>query len=68
MPVQECIIDGVAGFKWGESGKCYTGSDAKERALEQGRAILAQKNALIDKTKEAIQLELQLTKEEKETK
>jgi hypothetical protein len=45
MPVQRCTVDGKSGWRWGESGKCYTGPDAKEKALEQGRAIKANEDA-----------------------
>lgn len=43
MPVQRCTKDGKKGWKWGEQGTCYTGSGAKEKAAEQGRAIQASK-------------------------
>lgn len=39
MPVTRCQIDGAEGWKWGESGHCYTGPDAKQRAIEQGLAM-----------------------------
>ncbi len=39
MPVKKCQSKDVSGFKWGDSGKCYTGSSAKTKALRQGRAI-----------------------------
>ena len=29
---------GKIGYQWGESGKIYTGPDAKEKAARQGRA------------------------------
>lgn len=41
MPVIECSKDGQMGFKWGESGVCYIGPDARAKAEEQGRAIEA---------------------------
>ena len=48
MPIQECQINGQPGYKWGESGKCYTYekgnnqsmNEAKRKAIEQARAIL----------------------------
>jgi len=51
MPVQRCYDNGKHGYKWGESGKCYTYTlgneqsreDAKDKALTQGRAIEANK-------------------------
>ena len=32
----------VKGFRWGESGKIYTGPGAKSKAAAQGRAAYAQ--------------------------
>lgn len=43
MPVMRCTSNGKKGWKYGKSGKCYTGSDAKEKAARQGRAIEANK-------------------------
>lgn len=47
MPVRQCSDDGKPGYKWGDSGKCYTyprGNEtarkaAKRRAILQGVAI-----------------------------
>jgi hypothetical protein len=47
MPIMECEEDGKKGYKWGESGKCYTyesndrtsQEQAKEKAKKQGAAI-----------------------------
>jgi len=39
MPVKTCIINGKNGYKWGDSGKCYTGPEARDKAIRQGRAI-----------------------------
>lgn len=39
MPVIKCEKDGQSGYKWGESGTCYIGDGAKEKAEAQGRAI-----------------------------
>jgi len=39
MPVKNCSINGNEGYKWGDNGKCYTGPDAKEKAIAQGVAI-----------------------------
>ncbi len=44
MPLMKCQKEGQDGFKWGESGTCYTGPEAREKALEQGRAIEASKH------------------------
>lgn len=41
MPVQRCQKNGKKGWKWGKSGKCYTGANAKAKAEEQGRAVKA---------------------------
>jgi hypothetical protein len=41
MPLQRCQHEGLPGWKWGDRGKCYTGGNAKERALKQARAIKA---------------------------
>lgn len=51
MPVQDCQINGKPGKRWGTEGKCYpyTPGDkaslerARNRALEQGRAIEARR-------------------------
>ena len=39
MPVKKCQKDGKNGYKWGNQGKCYTGPDAKKKAIKQGMAI-----------------------------
>ena len=39
MPINNCTIDNKDGYKWGEQGKCYTGPDAKAKAIAQGVAI-----------------------------
>lgn len=39
MPVQPCQEDGEHGYRWGQSGKCYTGKNAQRKALQQGVAI-----------------------------
>lgn len=44
MPVMNCTKDGKKGKKWGESGFCYTGPNAEQKAIEQGQAIEANKN------------------------
>jgi hypothetical protein len=45
MPIKSCELNGKKGFKWGDEGKCYTGPDAKKKALEQGIAIEGDKFA-----------------------
>lgn len=39
MPVKSCQSNGKAGKKYGNSGKCYTGSGAMAKAKKQGVAI-----------------------------
>jgi len=39
MPLKRCSADGVSGWKWGDGGKCYTGSNARKKALAQGIAM-----------------------------
>tara|TARA_R100001594_G_C3959254_1_gene244920 strand:- start:138 stop:419 length:282 start_codon:yes stop_codon:yes gene_type:complete len=39
MPLKRCSEDEKSGWKWGDSGKCYTGRDAKKKAIKQGVAI-----------------------------
>ena len=56
MPVKSCQSNGKPGFKWGNSGKCYTYTPgdksskekARQKAIRQGRAIQVNKiyNAL----------------------
>jgi hypothetical protein len=40
MPVKRCSKNGQSGWKWGASGVCYTGPDGKEKARQQGLAVL----------------------------
>ena len=39
MPIKRCTSDGKSGYKWGDSGKCYTGDNGKELARKQGISI-----------------------------
>jgi len=47
MPVKSCSENGKSGFKWGDSGKCYTytkgdeeeKNSAKQKAYLQGAAV-----------------------------
>jgi len=41
MPLKRCQKNKKKGWKFGDSGKCYTGKGAKARAKKQGRAIKA---------------------------
>jgi hypothetical protein len=40
-----CRSEGRAGYKWGASGVCFTGADARGRAVAVGRAVYARRNA-----------------------
>lgn len=44
MPIMKCSKDGKSGYKYGETGTCYTGPGAMEKAKKQGRAIEANKH------------------------
>ena len=49
MPLKRCQRDGKDGWKYGDSGRCYTGPDAKEKARKQGVAIkISQQQAKSD--------------------
>ena len=39
MPLKRCTKDGKSGWKYGDEGACYTGPDAKKKAIKQGLAI-----------------------------
>ena len=39
MPLQKCKEKGKSGWRWGKSGKCYTGAGAKKKAIKQALAI-----------------------------
>lgn len=39
MPLKQCNVDGKSGWKWGDSGHCYTGPEGKKKAIKQGIAI-----------------------------
>ena len=43
MPVKRCSSKGKPGKKFGKSGKCYTGTGARKKALAQGAAIKSRK-------------------------
>ena len=42
MPIVDCTSNGKPGKKFGESGFCFTGSGAQQKAAAQGRAIKAE--------------------------
>lgn len=39
MPLQRCQVGNKLGWRWGKKGKCYTGGNAKQKALKQALAI-----------------------------
>lgn len=41
MPIKRCTSNGKQGFKYGNSGKCYTGKSARRKAEKQAKAIRA---------------------------
>lgn len=41
MPVMRCKSGGKSGYKFGKSGKCFTGPGSRSKAAAQGRAIKA---------------------------
>jgi phage replication-related protein YjqB (UPF0714/DUF867 family) len=41
MPIQRCQSKGKSGYKYGKSGKCYTGPQGKKKAQKQAQAIHA---------------------------
>ena len=41
MPIKRCKKGKTTGYKWGSSGKCYTGKGAKKKAGRQARAAYA---------------------------
>ena len=52
MPVISCEVEGKKGYKWGESGKCYTGDGAKKKAILQGVAITQNSGEKLELSKE----------------
>ena len=44
MPVMKCKSNNKQGWKFGKSGKCYTGKSGKSKAKKQGKAIEASKS------------------------
>ena len=39
MPTKKCTSKGKSGYKFGNKGKCFTGTGAKSKADRQGKAI-----------------------------
>lgn len=57
MPLQRCQFNSNPGWKFGKSGKCFTGPNGKERAAQQGAAI-----KISQSKKDADEFRLNLTK------
>jgi len=45
MPMMHCSVNGKPGIKWGKHGKCYTGPGAREKAMQQMKAIKSSQEA-----------------------
>ena len=41
MPLMQCTSNGQSGWKYGPSGHCYTGPNAKQQAANQAAAMHA---------------------------
>jgi hypothetical protein len=41
MPIVSCVIDGQPGYKWGDSGKCYTFEPGNAESMKVARARAA---------------------------
>lgn len=41
MPIKRCQKDGKSGWKFGDSGTCYTGPSGKAKAQKQAKAMFA---------------------------
>jgi hypothetical protein len=39
MPLMQCTKNGKTGWKWGEGGNCFIGTNAKQKAINQALAI-----------------------------
>lgn len=48
MPLQRCRVNGEKGWKYGKHGKCYVGSDGREKAVKQGQAIEINRHSNIE--------------------
>ena len=71
MPVKSCQSNGKSGYKWGDSGKCYTYTSGDEsskkraydKAVRQGRAIQVNKTKdILDMISKSLQELLNLSK------
>ena len=44
MPVRKVkLSNNRTGYRWGQTGKVYTGKDARKKAAAQGRAVEARR-------------------------
>lgn len=59
MPLKKCQSDGKSGYKWGDSGKCYTGKNSKKNAIKQGVAIEGPEKFASKASEEECQLALE---------
>jgi hypothetical protein len=41
MPIKPCSKNGKEGYKWGDSGTCYTGKNGRAQAGRQAAAAYA---------------------------
>lgn len=48
MPVQRCEEQGQPGFKYGESGACYTYTNGDKRAQQMARSKAAKQGRAIE--------------------
>lgn len=51
MPIKKCQSNKQKGFKYGDTGTCYTGGQGKEKALKQAVAIKISKGEIKVKKK-----------------
>ena len=58
MPVMKCQKNGKPGYKWGQSGVCFLGPNARARALAVGRAIAANKDRSDTMERQSFQLDV----------
>lgn len=67
MPVKKCTSDGKSGYKYGDSGHCYTGPGARQKAIKQGQAIEIQKHSgasLLDQVLIALRVSVEAVEED----
>jgi hypothetical protein len=67
MPINNCSSDGKPGFKWGDSGSCYTYTSGDEKSIAAAKKkVLAQATAIgeFDKSSEDISDDSEMGKSE----